>query len=95
MLLVTNGTGVKKYYSNMLNSNIEIPKYSFFIDETAGDDTYQLEFVMFGKEEHITEQLYKVFDNNENNNNVNEYRFSQWSVNDEKTYKLVVIVYEK
>lgn len=95
VMIIINGTGAKKYYSNILKSNIEIPKYSFSINELQSEDTYQLEFVMFGKEEHIVKQLYELYDNNDMNKNIGDYEFSQWAVNDNKINKLVVIVYEK
>lgn len=40
--LVTHSVGTKKYYSNILSSNIEIPKYAFGVDETTGEDTIVL-----------------------------------------------------
>lgn len=92
-ILITNGTGIKKYYSNTIQSIIEIPKYSYFVNELQGDDTCQLEFIMFGKEDHIVEQLHKLYDID--NNSINGYKFTQWSVNDEKIYKIAVILYEK
>lgn len=95
LMIIVNIKGTKKYYSEILKNNIEIPKNSFFVKELKGEDTYQLEFVMFGKEEHIVEQLYKLYDNNDRNKNIGSYKFSQWAINDEKIKKLVVIVYEE
>lgn len=92
-LIITNGTGVKMYYSNKLKNTIEIPRYSFFVDEMEGDDTWQLEFIMFGEEEHIIQQLQKLY--NVNDDIINGYKFMQWSVNEEKIYKLVIVAYEK
>jgi len=93
--MIVKETGTKLYYSNILKNNIEIPRFSFFINEREGEDTYQLEFIMFGREEHIVEKLYKLYEDNDRNKNIGEYKFSQWAVNEQKISKLIVIVYEK
>lgn len=94
--IIINGTGVRKYYSEVLQNTIDIPKFAFGIKESQGDDTVQVEFIMFGNQSHIVEQISNLYTtDNGDNDGLCAYDFMEWSVNDEKMYNHIVIVYEK
>ncbi|MEE1155367.1 MAG: hypothetical protein UH241_09450 [Acutalibacteraceae bacterium] len=96
IFIITNGEGVGQYYSEALQSTIDVPRFAFGIKETEYENTVQLEFIMFGDEPHIIQQLSNLYENpNSNNNNLGGFEFMQWSINDEKLYKHITLVYEQ
>ncbi len=93
--IVMNSNGVKEYNSEVLQSTIDVPLFAFDFDESRGDDTVQLEFFMFGTESHIVEQLVRLYEtNNGDNDGLDAFDFMQWSVNDMKICKHIIIVYQ-
>ena len=96
LAVVMNNTGVKKYDSEVLQKEIDVPLFSFGFTETQGDDTVQIEFYMIGSETHIIAQIDKLYNTNNNDGDgLDAFDFMQWSVNDDTLYKHIVIVYEK
>ncbi len=79
MLLVFSfGSGQRSYHSRLSNIDIQIPKFSLFVEELQDENTYTIEFKMLGSEEHIIDELRKI----ENKNYENAvYAIDQWAVN--------------
>lgn len=94
-IVIMNSNGVKEYNSEVLQSTIDVPLFAFGFDESRGDDdTVQLEFFMFGTESHIVKQLSGLYKtNNGDSDGLDAFDFMQWSVNDMKICKHVIIVY--
>ena len=96
LAVVMNSTGVRKYNSEVLQNEIDVPLFSFCFTERQGDDTVQIEFYMIGSETQIVTQVDKLYNtHNDDGDGLDSFDFMQWSVNDNKLYKHIVIVYEK
>ncbi len=91
LLVFSLGSGQRGYHSSLSGIDIQIPRFSLFAEELQDGNVYTVEFKMLGSEEHITEELRRL--ENENYGNT-VYEIEQWAVSDSThLVKTVIITY--